>query len=338
MTIRVAAIGMKHWHSLYDSAYLRHLADMPDVEIVGVHDDDPTIAAHRVQAIQCQAPTFTNYQEMLQRVQPDFVLALGRHDQMAAIASDLLDAHIPFIMEKPMSFNARQLHSVVEKTRAMSGFAAVPLGTRWSPIMQCARQYLDAGTYGPMTHFSWRLNRPTSARYVAWDSPWMLDPQLANGGCLRNLGTHGLDCFVYLTGEGTAIDVVGAQLSWATHQQPVEDYAVVLLRSERGVLGTIEVGNTFPRNGRDSHCKVGFYNAMLIADGDSVIRHTADGETELPVASSQPGRADSILRQTLDAATNGEPPPVNALDCYCAVRLIDLAYLAAGNPYGTAEV
>ena len=33
--IRVALEG-SHWHSLYDAAYLRHLAAMPDVRLVGV--------------------------------------------------------------------------------------------------------------------------------------------------------------------------------------------------------------------------------------------------------------------------------------------------------------
>ena len=107
MTIRVAAIGVCHWHSIYDSAYLRHLAAMEDVEIVGVHDDQLDIAAHRVSEIGGGIPTFTSYSDMLDKVAPDFVLALGRHDTMAQTAHDLLDRRIPFIMEKPMSFSAR---------------------------------------------------------------------------------------------------------------------------------------------------------------------------------------------------------------------------------------
>src|SRR5215831_1603689 len=34
--IRVAAIGVSHWHSLYDSAYLRHLVGMPDMQLVAL--------------------------------------------------------------------------------------------------------------------------------------------------------------------------------------------------------------------------------------------------------------------------------------------------------------
>jgi predicted dehydrogenase len=29
----------------------------------------------------------------------------------------------------------------------------------------------------------------------------MLDPACAGGGCLRNLGTHGIDLFLHLTGK-----------------------------------------------------------------------------------------------------------------------------------------
>jgi len=45
-----------------------------------------------------------------------------------------------------------------------------------------------------------------------------------------------------------------------------------------------------------------------------------------------------VLRQIVEAAMRGDKPPLSVHDCYLAVRLIDLAYLAAGDPYGTAAV
>ncbi len=337
MSTRVAAIGVSHWHSLYDSAYLRLLAGMDGVEIVGLQDDDPAIAQHRAVELGGDIPTFTGYQKMLGQVHPDFVLALGRHDTMAATAQYLLDSRIPFIMEKPMSFNARQLRGVVETAGATDGFAAVPLSNRCQPIIQEARRLIHDGTYGPMTHFYARMNRPTSQRYPAWGAGWMLDPKIANGGCLRNLGSHGLDVFVYLTGEGEDIDVTGAQLSWSTHGQPVEDYASVMLKSENGVLGTIEVGNAFPRDGTDGEWKVALRDAVLTLKDDVLKLNTPGGEEILPP--EPPGnRSAAILRQTIDAAARGDKPPISVHDCYRAVRLIDMAYIAAGNPYGTAEV
>ena len=36
MAIRVAAIEVSHWHSVYDAAYLRHLVAMPDVNLAAI--------------------------------------------------------------------------------------------------------------------------------------------------------------------------------------------------------------------------------------------------------------------------------------------------------------
>ena len=46
--------------------------------------------------------------------------------------------------------------------------------------------------------------------------------------------------FLYLTEESA--QVTGAQLSRRAHEQPVEDYASVFLRSDTGILGVVEVG------------------------------------------------------------------------------------------------
>ena len=337
MVTRVAAIGVSHWHSLYDSAYLRLLRSMDDVEIVGVHDLDPSIAAHRVKELGGDAQAFSDYRQMLRDVKPDFVLALGPHSAMSETAHCLLDQRIPFIMEKPMSFNARQLRGVVEKAEATGGFAAVPLSNRYLPFMAKAKELVDSGAYGPLTHFYMRLNRPTSARYPAWGAGWMMDPKAANDGCLRNLGSHGLDAFVYLTGEGEHIEVTGAQLGWDVLREPVEDYASVLVKSGKGVLGTIEVGNGFPHDGTDGEWKAAFRSAILTFKDGILNLSTPDGQEVLP-SELKETPSFTVLRDTLKAAGRGENPPISVHDCYRAVRLIDLAYMATGNPYGTAEV
>ena len=335
MAIRVAAIGVTHWHSLWDNAYLPQLLPMDDVEIVALHDEDESISAHRAGVLGGGIATYTDYGVMLDREKPDFVVALGRHDQMAEIAHALLDRRVPFMMEKPMGLNTRQVRGILEKVEATDSFAAVPLIFRQTGFMHHAKRLIEEGTYGPMHHFYARQNRPTSARYARWNAEWMMDPQIASGGCLRNLGPHSLDAFAHLTGEGEEIEVTGAQLSWAMHGARVEDYASVLLRSGSGVIGTIEVGNGFPRAGTDGDWKVGFRDAVLNMHDDVVYLETAEGQSVLPPPSTPPV---DVLRASLEAARDGNPPPVSVRECYYAVRLIDLAYIAAGNPYGTAAV
>src|SRR5580693_10252870 len=226
MTIRVAAIEVSHWHALNDAAYLRHLIKMPDVKLVAIQDSDAGLVARR--AAEVGSPqTFTDYRKMLTATRPDFVVALGRHRQMAGIANDLLDQGYPFLMEKPMGINAAEVDAVAAKAARLGAFVAVPLAQRYAPFARRARELIAAGRFGPLSHIYVRINRPGPARYPAWDCAWMLDPAEAGGGCLRNLGPHGLDMFLYLTGEEA--QVTGAQISRRAHGQRVEDYASGLL-------------------------------------------------------------------------------------------------------------
>ena len=121
MPIRVAAVEVHHWHALNDAAYLRHLIAMPDVRLVAVQDADEGLARSRAEAVGGPA-IYTDYHAMLAAERPDFVVALGRHHQMAAIAHDLLDAGVPFLMEKPLGINAREVESIAEKVARTNGY------------------------------------------------------------------------------------------------------------------------------------------------------------------------------------------------------------------------
>src|SRR4030095_2700781 len=125
MTIRIAAIGVGHWHSLFDAAYLKTLARMPEVQLVGLQDPDVALGAERA-AQGGGPPVFGDYGEMLAKTRPDFVLALGRHNAMAGIAHFLLDEGYPFLMEKPMGVNAGEVRGIADKAAAKGTFAAVP--------------------------------------------------------------------------------------------------------------------------------------------------------------------------------------------------------------------
>jgi len=73
--------------------------------------------------------------------------------------------------------------------------------------------------------------------------------------------------FLHLTGEEA--QVIGAQLSRRAHERPVEDYASVMLRSASGILGTVEVGNGFPRDGTDGEWKIAGRDAILCLNSSS---------------------------------------------------------------------
>jgi predicted dehydrogenase len=323
--IRVAAIGVGHWHSLYDAAYLKTLVGMPEAKLLAIHDPDAALVESR--AAQLGNPrVFTDYREMLRTTRPDFVIVLGRHSEMAEAAHHLLDEGYPFLIEKPAGVSAREVREVADKAAAKAAFAAVPLFQRFHPFMTHARRMLDEGAFGPLSHFYFRSNRPTSARYTAWGAPWMLDPAAAGGGCLRNIGLHGVDAFLFLAGEEA--HVTGAQLSSRALGQAVEDYASVLVRSASGLLATIEVGNTFPGKGADAEWKLAGRDALLMLR-DGFLRCTGSTRTQDLAGGPAEPLPVVALQDALHRWCNGLPPAASVKDCYRAMRLVDEAYAAA---------
>ena len=328
MPIRIAAIGVGHWHSLFDAAYLKTLITLSDVQLVGVADPDLTIATQRSEQLG-QPPAFSDYREMLARTRPDFVIALGRHDAMAAVAHFLLDEGYPFMIEKPAGINAEELRGVGDKAAAKRAFVTVPLFQRYHPFFTHAQRLLAESAFGPVSHFYFRSMRPTSARYVAWGSPWMLDPEIAGGGSLRNTGIHGIDLFLALVGDDA--EVTGAQLSSRALDQRVEDYAAVLLCTPGGVLGTIEVGNTYPGKGADGEWQLAGRDALLVLREGYVRCATSAGEQQLAAPGGDPLPV-IVLKDTLARWREGRPPIAGIEDCYRAMRVVDRAYAIARHP------
>jgi predicted dehydrogenase len=322
MPVRIAAIEVGHWHSLFDAAYLKTLVKLPGVELVAVQDPDLALAAQRAAQLG-GPPVHADYRDMLAKTKPDFVVALGRHNAMAGIAHHLLDEGYPFMMEKPMGLDAREVRGIADKAAAKRAFAAVPLFQRYHPFVAQARRMLADGAFGPLSHFHFRSNRGSSARYVSWGAPWMLDPAVAGGGCLRNIGLHGIDLFLHLTGED--VQVVGAQLSSRALGKAVEDYAAAIVRTPNGVVGSIEVGNVFPGQGADGEWKLAGRDALLVQQGGSVRCMTSAGEQEVAEPPAEP-LATIAMRDILARWQKGGPPPTGPEDCYRAMKVVDAAY------------
>jgi hypothetical protein len=103
----------------------------------------------------------------------------------------------------------------------------------------------------------------------------------------------------------------------------------VLLRSTGGILGTIEVGNGFPRDGTDGEWKIAGRDAILTMKDGVLKLATAAGDETLP-SGDITAPYFTAVRDALDHWQRGAAPPISVHDCARAVRLIDQAYALAG--------
>jgi len=328
MPKRVVVTEVSHWHSAYDASYLHILRDL-GCDIVGVSDRSERIAAER--ARRFGSSPFTDYRRMIGATRPEFAIALGRHCEMPDIFRFLVEAGVPFVMEKPWGIDADTVASLARLAAEKSAWVSVPFMHRYSFWAMTAKRMIAAGEFGRISHIFFRGIRPTMQRYIEWDSPWMADRSQAGGGALLNLGPHGFDMARFVTGEEPV--VVSAVVSRRVHEAEVEDYALATLRTPSGILFHNEVGYTmptWPENQTDGEQKVA---------GERLLLRQVPGGLQL----LGPGRDDFIpqpegwqagypraVQEALQAYGRGDPPPIPASECAHAVRLIFDSYHSAG--------
>jgi predicted dehydrogenase len=324
----VAVIDVSHWHSTYDAAYLRILRDL-GCDIVGVSDRAERIARERAERFG--STPFTDYRRMIETTSPEFVIALGRHCDMPDTFRFLIDAGIPFVMEKPWGTDPGTVAALAYLAAEKGAWVSVPFMVRYSFWAVTVKRMIADGEFGRISHIVYRGIRPTMHRYIEWDSPWMADKSQAGGGALLNLGGHGFDMARFLTGEEP--EVVSAVVSRRVQGGEVEDYALATLRTPSGILFHNEVGYTmptWPANQTDGEQKVAG-ERMLLRQVPGGLQVLAPGREEMiPKPLEWQDGYPRAVREALEAYGRGDPPPIPASECAHAVGLIFDSYRAAG--------
>jgi len=322
--MRIVMIEVSHWHAGRHARSFR----LAGAEIVGASDRRPGVAERFAAGLGC--PAYRDHREMIAALRPDFAVALGRHADMPALAAYLIEAGLPFAIEKPAGLSADQVALLVDLALQHRAFVAVPFTNRYSALWTYLRQLEGQGRAGAPAHAHFRIVNGPPARYERAGVPWMLDPALSGGGALRNLGIHAADAFLDFVG-GEEVEVLAAAVSYAVHGREIEDMAVALFRSRGGVIGTIEAGYTYAAyEGGDFEWRVATANCYLVDRGSELQVVTLDdGQRRSVPIPDQGARYDRFGADTLERLASGRRPTATLEDCYRAMRLLDAIYAAA---------
>lgn len=325
---RIAVVGVGHYHATLPPGYLQ-IFQNEHTEIVGVHDPDRAVAEDR--ARRSNSKPYTDYRAMLDQTKPDFVLSLGRHSDMPAAFRYLVDSGMPFLAEKPWGVDDKTVSELAEYAERKKAWVTAPMSFRYSWWAQIARQMVQSGELGPISHMLVRFNQPGIQRYIDEGNSWMLSKSEAGGGALLNLGFHGFDLCRYITGEDPK--VVSAVTSHSVWKREVEDYAFVTLRTPSEIIFLNEASYTFPTNGSDSERKIASQKAFLRATttGDGLLIIAPGRDETIKAPTNYVGSWPGVVVDCLDRIGRGEPPPASARDCARAVSLTFDAYRLAGE-------
>ena len=267
--------------------------------------------------------------ERLVALRPDFAFAFAPHADMPALGRSLIDAEVPFVIEKPAGLHAADVADLRDRAQARGLHVGTGFNFRVANWFKRLRD-LTAEDPATVARLSFISGPPRRYRQIGCE--WMLDPERSGGGCTINLAGHLIDLFrIFTASEPTVHSALMSNVSW---REPVEDYSAIALRSERA-SGIVETGYGFPGElGRfDQLFSLRTAHKYVVARSDDVIEIT-DAETfEVEVLRTPTGNFrwyPAFVAESLERYQNGLPPVADLEDLHAAMRIIDAAYAASG--------
>jgi predicted dehydrogenase len=319
--MRLAFIGASHWHL---PLYLEPALQVPGATIAGVADPNAKVVDTLKEKLGCVGDT--DFRELCRRVKPDFVIALGRHCDMADQARFLIAENIPFALEKPCGLNAREVADIAQAAQKAGAFAAVPLVFRNGDFFTLLRDQPS------VQYMTFRFIAGFPQRYRAAGNDWMLDPALSGGGCTINLSPHFLDLALAMMGPD--VTVHQAVMSNAAWGEKIEDYSCVTLArgADRCV---IETGYLFPAptSTFDMHYAIRTPQRYIVAHDPETIEIVENDGTRAVrrMLTTNVPHYRTFVFDAVERVRARQPPLVSLSDYVPVARLVDAAYAKAGT-------
>jgi predicted dehydrogenase len=318
--LKLAIVGCG---AISELIHLPTLAELPDVEVVGLVDTNLE-RARELAASHDVAWTASNHREAIDRA--DAVLLAVPHHLHEPMTVELLHAGLHVLVEKPMALSVAECDRMIDSAAKAGCVLAVGLVRRFFAANRLVAATVHGSLLGPARSFEL-----LEGGLYRWPmrSSFALDRSQAGGGVLATLGIHALDLLCWWFGRVDTFtyrdDARGG----------VEAEAQLQLEFESGVRGEVLV--TKLREVPD-RIRVDFERGSLLLEGagsDPVpqVRLITPGAEWEPVKlmgeTERPTRRDVFVRQFVDfarAVREGAEPMVSGREGRRSVELLERCY------------
>ncbi len=179
------------------------------------------------------AESFSDYDEMLQKVEPDGVIVVGPPPMMQPITKDLLGRGINVLTEKPLAMTAALAKELVDASQASGALGMMATHWRHAPPYQRAQALMAQDAFGAPSHCHGWFYAPGPVAPI-WGSNDALQAYVLGQG------VHLLDCTRALMG-----DVAQVSASALATQDNFSSCAVNLTFAS-GATGTLSMASRAP--------------------------------------------------------------------------------------------
>lgn len=232
----VGFVSSPHPHAPMHIKTLDVLPEVEEVHLCGLEGEDLEELAMKSSKVRSKT---TSLEKLLGISHLDALLVSVRTDLCCDVLDAALGSELPVLFEKPGATQASDLRRVAQKAKLNK----VPMGAmytnRWSPEMKDVRKIVKGGGLGKVMAVESRM----VTSQVRYRDPrhWLFSKRFAGSGILSWLACHHIDLLCYLLGE-RIVEVSAMVASNNPEAVEVEDTAMVTMRFESGVLGTVHAG------------------------------------------------------------------------------------------------
>lgn len=189
---------------------------------------------------------YENYEEMLEKVQPDLVSIATESGKHAEIALYCIEHGVNVIIEKPMAMSMEEADKIIRLSEEKHVKVSACHQNRFNIAVQEMRKALETGRFGRLSHGSihvrWNRNRNYYTQ-APWRGTWEQD-----GGALMNQCIHGIDLLRWMFG-GEIEEVYGQTRQQFHDYLEAEDVGMAVVKFKNGAIATIEgTTNVYPKN------------------------------------------------------------------------------------------
>jgi predicted dehydrogenase len=309
--IRVALLGSGYIQEFHARAVHEH----PSAELVAVanwREQSATALAERYAIPRVT----TDWNEIVQATDVDAAVVATPNAFHAPQSVALLRAGKHVIVEKPMATSVAECDEMVDASRASGAFLMVAHCWRFRDEVRAMRERVASGELGEVVK-----TRGYGAHATWGPEGWFVDPALAGGGALVDMGVHAIDTARFLLGDPTPNRVCAA-LGTRYGTYKVDDDGILLITWSNGTNSVVESGWWQPHvGGIEADTEVyGTKGYARIWDPDPPSEDYKH-DTQ-PMYSAQ-------MAEFLDAIADGRQPRPSGQDGRVVIEVVEDAYRSA---------
>jgi predicted dehydrogenase len=324
----VAIVGLEHGHV---EGFLAALPKHPDVELVGIAEEDPILVAkYRVKYGLPDSLFFHSLTGLIEARHPQAVLvytSIGDHRKTIETAARY---GVSAMVEKPLTLSLDDALAIRKTAREHRIHVLVNYETTWYASNKAAYDEVEQGRLGEIRRVVVHDGHqgPKEIGVPPEFLGWLTDPAQNGAGALYDFGCYGVDLMTWLM-HGEAPLTVTAVVN---HDKPsiypnVDDDATVVLAYPHA-QAVIQASWNWPFSRKDMEVYGATGYAITVGPDKVRLRHEHDAEEHLETAAPlTPPQTDSL--SYLAAVLRGELAPkgdLTALDTNVVVmRILDAA-------------